>query len=175
MIITALDLEMNQPSNKIIQIGAVIGDLKTGEILSSLSLIINPHETLNPDIIKLTGILQEDVDAGTDLEIAYEALKNIHIGAKSFINPLTWGGGDSQFLRDQLKMNDEKWCFGRRWIDAKTVFISYCMANDLKFYGGLGKSLIKLGLKFDGQKHSALDDARNTFIIYRELLKRIKN
>jgi hypothetical protein len=33
-LIVALDLELNQPSGRIVQIGAVLGNVRTGEIVS---------------------------------------------------------------------------------------------------------------------------------------------
>jgi len=66
-IFTSLDLEMAQPSKKIIQIGAVVGNIVTGEILEKLSIIVNPKEQLTEFIINLTGITQEDVNNGVTL------------------------------------------------------------------------------------------------------------
>lgn len=169
-IFTSLDLEMNQPSGKIISVGAVVGNILSGEILGSMHAFVNPQETLAPFIITLTGIKQEDVDgAGTLLE-AYKQLRAMHLSHEAFMNPITWGGGDSETLRAQLP-SDIEWIFGRRWIDAKTLFISYRLANGLPIQSGLSKSMAKLGLAFEGQKHNAKDDALNTFRIYCEMLK----
>lgn len=170
---------MNQPSGKIIQIGAVVGDVGTGEIVEELSIFVNPKECLSQYIIDLTGINQKDVDLGLPLLSAYEELKKIHSKYQSFINPICWGGGDSLELLNQIKLEnpnfkDADWCFGRRWVDVKTVFISYRLGNKNKFQGGLAKSMTKLGLKFQGKKHNAKDDAKNTFLMYCELIKRFK-
>ena len=95
-IFTSLDLEMNnKEGKKIIQIGAVVGNITTGEILETLSIIVNPKEQLTDFIIGLTGITQNDVDNGVTLEEAYLKLKEMHLRHKSFINCITWGGGDS--------------------------------------------------------------------------------
>ena len=129
-IFTALDLEMNQPSGTIIQVGACVGNIQTGEILETLSVFVNPKEKLSDFIIDLTGITQEDVNNGVTLEEAYLKLKEMHLRHKSFTNAITWGGGDSKELLDQLGMDqeDERWCFGRRWIDAKDgiCFLEIC-------------------------------------------------
>jgi len=176
-IFTSLDLEMAQPSCKIIQIGACVGNIRTGEILEKLSVFVNPNEELTPFIINLTGIRQEDVDNGYTLEEAYGILKEMHVRHKSFVNPATWGGGDNQELFKQLKTenpNFEGWCFGRRWIDAKTLFVSWRFANGRPIQGGLAKSMLKVGLKFEGRKHNATDDSVNTFHMYRRLLELLK-
>lgn len=176
-IFTALDLELNQPSRAIISIGAVVGNITTGEILEKFHVFVNPHETLDPFIIELTKIQQADVDGGYSLEDAYLLLKAVHEKHNSFINPVTWGGGDSQELRDQLEKknpNFEGWCFGRRWIDTKTLFVSHRLAGQKPIQGGLAKSMTKVGLAFKGQKHNAMDDALNTFVMYRTMLQLFK-
>lgn len=189
-IFTSIDLEMNQPSRKIIQIGAIVGNIATGEILERFSVFVNPKEKLSEKIIKLTKITQKDVDNGFTLEEAYNQLRALHEKHNSFINPLTWGGGDSQELLNQLrkpliykilvllglKHNIELgWCFGRRWVDVKTLFVSWRFLNGKPIQGGLAKSMLKVGLKFQGQKHNATDDAENTFHIYRKMLSLFKS
>ena len=176
-IFTSLDLEMNQPSGIIIQIGAVVGNISTGEILETLSIFVNPKEQLSEFIIGLTGITQAQVDNGVTLEEAYLKLREMHLRNKSWINAVTWGGGDTKELLDQLGMDqeDENWCFGRRWIDAKTLFVSWRIANGQPIQGGLAKSMLKVGLRFQGRKHNATDDSVNTFLMYRAMLEKLKD
>ena len=177
MKLTCLDLEMNQPSGKIIQIGAVVGDTMSGVISQRLRIYVNPGEPITEFITGLCGITQEQIDnEGVSLEAAYNVLKDFHNKHATFINPLTWGGGDSQELYDQLDPDARKdWCFGRRWIDAKTVMVSRMIAKqDRVESGGLNSSMKKLGLKFQGRKHDAQDDAENTFKIYYHMLQMIR-
>ena len=176
MNVLSLDLEMNQPSGSIIQVGYVIGNLQTSEIFTEKEFIIKIPEVINPRITTLTGITQAGVDQGVSLLEAYDHLVEDHHKYKCFMNPLVWGGGDHPVLIRQLKdkVPEIKNIFGRRWIDAKTVFISYRIANNLKIQSGLAKSLTKLGLFFEGKKHTAKDDAKNTFRIYIALLKKLK-
>lgn len=176
-IFTSLDLEMNQPSKKIIQIGAVIGNISTGQVLDRISVFVNPSEHLNPAITQLTKITQQDVDNGLTLEEAYRKLQRMHENYESFINAITWGGGDSQELVSQLMSENpffEGWCFGRRWIDAKTLYVSWRLANGQPIQGGLAKSMTKVGLNFKGQKHNALHDAENTFFMYLKMLEKLR-
>jgi inhibitor of KinA sporulation pathway (predicted exonuclease) len=179
----SLDLELNTPPPKlrngvdtpppIIQVGAVIGNLETGKILHRFSEFVNPESTLYPEITKLTKIKQEDVDNAHTLDVVYWLLAQEHLRYDCFINCITWGGGDTEALRKEMKLpiEDERWKFGRRWIDAKTLYVSYRWANNKDMAGGLAKALTHLGLKFEGRRHNAVDDAYNTFEIYRCLLK----
>lgn len=177
MKLTSLDLELNQPSGKIIQIGAVIGDTQTGEITQRLRVYVDPQEPLSEFIIQLTGITEADIkEKGVTLKEAYLQLKDFHLRHSSFINPLTWGGGDSQEVFDQLTSEDRvDWPFGRRWVDAKTLYVSECIARGLPVQGGLSKVMTKYNMKFNGRKHDAQDDAENTFRLYHEMLVRIRN
>jgi inhibitor of KinA sporulation pathway (predicted exonuclease) len=179
----SLDLEMNQPSGSIIQIGAVVGDIETKKILEKLSVVVNPKEQISNYIINLTGITQEQVDNGVDLYTAYLRLIDLIARHRTFVNPITWGGGDSEELKKQVYSyciennitQPESWCFGRRWIDVKTIFVSLRFANRQQIQGGLARSMIKLGLKFNGRKHNAADDAENTFHMYCAILEKLKH
>jgi inhibitor of KinA sporulation pathway (predicted exonuclease) len=175
LIVTSLDLELNKSGNKttsIIQIGAIVGNLSTGEILERVNLIVNPQEPLDPFIIKLTGITQEQVDSGIPLKEAYSILSNVHTKHGSLRNCVTWGGGDNQELRSQLGLNEQNFIFGRRWIDVKTIYQSYRMSQDMKIQAGLKKACHNMGLLFKGPAHDALQDAENTFNLYIHLLKK---
>jgi inhibitor of KinA sporulation pathway (predicted exonuclease) len=165
----AIDLELNQPSNTIIQLGWAIGNIKSGEIVETGSNIVYTTETINPEIVALTKITDEQIAQGVSLVDAYNTMMASCERWDCFINPITWGGGDSQLLKEQLP-TDIVWKLGRRWIDAKTVYCSWRLAHFEEPAGGLAKALTKLGLAFQGRKHNAVDDAVNTFRIYRRLL-----
>ena len=176
MKLTCLDLEMNQPSGKIVQIGAVIGDTQTGEIVDRIRIYVNPGEPIAEFITELCGITQQQIDTqGVSLETAYSQLKKFHKTA-NFINPVSWGGGDSQEIYDQLSEDArQSWCFGRRWIDAKTVFVSQMIAHQNRVESsGLATSMKRVGLQFVGRQHDAQDDAENTFKIYYHMLQLVR-
>lgn len=166
--VIALDLEMNQPSGAIIQIGAAVGSMKSGRVIETFSVLTRAPEPLNPEIEKLTGITQAALDeCGVALAQGYEQLLAFVRQHKPFINPLTWGGGDSQELREQLRMNDERWCFGRRWIDVKTLHVVSCLAAGIHPAGGLKSTMRKhYKMNFEGRAHDAKDDAVNTFRLF---------
>jgi len=173
-IFTFIDLELAQPSRKLIQLGAVVGNIKTGQVLERLSVFVNPHEQLSEFIINLTGITQEQVDTGTTLEKMYEQLCSLHKKHGSYRNFVQWGSGDSECIREQMGLNGEVFIGGRRTIDVKTIFIAWRLSQGEKLQSGLAKSLVKLGLKFEGTKHNALSDAENTFRIFMALQKKFR-
>jgi inhibitor of KinA sporulation pathway (predicted exonuclease) len=97
-LLVSLDLELNQPSRRIIQIGAVVGNIRTGEIVSQFDSKVSPDEELSPAIAKLTKIKQEEVNEAPKLREAYESLKRWldPFASERVLNPITWGGGDTR-------------------------------------------------------------------------------
>lgn len=178
----SLDLEMEQPNQEIIQIGACVGNIKTGEILGTYRAYCTPSEPLSPFIIQLTGITQETMDIhGKPLVEAYKGLIQFRNQfANVNCNAMTWGGGDTLELKQQVVRAYDigkvfPWPLGRRWIDIKTWFQFRQLVKDGKQQSGLAKALIKCGLNFKGRKHDAMDDAVNTFRIAYALVLEFKS
>jgi inhibitor of KinA sporulation pathway (predicted exonuclease) len=165
----SLDLELNQPTESIIQVGAAVFDIFSGEIKETIRVYVSlpSSEELSPFITKLTGITKEDLETkGVSLKEAYKNLVNLHTKYSCQKNLITWGGGDSQLLeRDLRLLAEDQYAFGRRWIDVKTAHQFYCMRHGISTRGGLAKSLTRVGLRFKGKKHDAMDDAINTALL----------
>lgn len=161
------DLEMNQPSNKIIQIGACIGNIHTGEILKEYSFFINPGEQITPYITQLTGVTQEMVESSPhSVESAWMAIEPDLRSLNVNYSPITWGGGDLRTLRQQLPERTAEqlpYRIGRREMDVKTLVQFRAIYQNKHLQGGLAKQMVRDGLHFKGTKHDALDDAKNTF------------
>lgn len=169
----SLDLEMNQPSGLIIQIGVCIGNLQTSEVLYRNDWIVNPGEPLDPRIVALTGISEETIATrGVPMAQAYDELKKANRSFDCYVNPIVWGGGDSVELRSQCDGKD--WPFGHRFFDMKTLWQWKCMQEGRPTQGGLAKSMTKMGLNFQGRKHDANDDAFNTFRVACFLMNGVK-
>ena len=172
------------PSRKIIEIGIAVGDTDSNEIIEEKNWLIKIDEPITEFITDLTGINDKMLEEnGIELVDAYQELMECMKNHMPFMNPLVWGGGDVDHLLKQVSVL-EQWPFiaakygehpfGRRIIDAKTLYVSWRIANGFMPAGGLAKSLTKFGIAFEGKKHRAMDDARNTFIIYCEMLKMLK-
>lgn len=175
MKILSLDLELNKDPVEIIQLGMCVGETDTGEILETVGCFIKISTPVHPYIETLTGITDADLATGgtiADALASMTALKNRH---DCYCNSLQWGGGDTDALKNAVVASGAWtvgcWPFGHRYIDAKTVFQTWQLANGQKMQAGLAKSLGKVGLKFEGRKHNAIDDSVNTFRIYHKLLQ----
>lgn len=104
--IVCMDLEMNQPSGRIIELGAVVGDTETGEVVDSLRCLVNPGEPISPYITELTGISDSDVAGGMGVVDAYEALVAMCSKWGACRTLYTWGGGDSAELKKQIESDN---------------------------------------------------------------------
>jgi inhibitor of KinA sporulation pathway (predicted exonuclease) len=177
-IFCALDLEFNQQedaqgnrSSKIIQIGICIGNIFTSAIYEKRRWYVNIDEALNPRIVRLTGVTEDHLSRmGMPLDRAYKELCSVLAFYDCERNPITWGGNDGAELRRQLGLSEDEFVFGRCFFDMRTVLQWYCLSRGIKKQSGLAKSMLKVGLKFDGRKHDAMDDASNTFRIACKLL-----
>lgn len=186
MIRWALDLELEQPSTnpqtpdsllseaKIIQIGVVFFNVKTGEVLESKKWYININVKLSEFIKKLTGITQTEINSGTDIATAYEELLILIKKHNAITQPVTWGSGDLWALRKEVLLTDKKWTLGTGEMNVKALYQLYAQINGLKYRGGLESSMNRLGLTFQGRAHDALVDADNTRLMLMALLKAFK-
>lgn len=170
----ALDLEMNQPSGRIIQVGAAIGQVgQTAPYFTVRQWLINPGEPIAPEITALTGIS----DALLEAEAVPLCQVALELGAliqeyNPFVNPVTWGGGDSALLLDCFRSAGIDFPhFGRRWIDIKTWHVMKELSRGVSPAGGLRKAMAKYGLQFQGLPHRADVDAFNTLRLFFKMLE----
>ena len=185
--IMVLDCEFNQPSKKTIQIGAAVYDVRTAALHGTLDIYVNPGEPISQYITDLTGIRDRDVQNAPDIVEAWAMLKDFHAKHKAFRNPLVWGSGvrnDSLALYEEVRgaMCEKKGTLfedfeenfmGWRVIDAKTLYVSLQLFEDGQYAGGLADSMKRMGLVFEGDKHRALTDAKNTFTIWYSLTRKM--
>lgn len=170
-----IDLELNQPSGKIIEIGIAIGN--TEGILQNTHWYVDPGEPIDESIVELTGITDEVIEMdSTPLHVVAEQLTTIFATYEPFPNPVQWGGMDAHLLRKEFLLQGIDFrLFGRREIDVKTLYTYLQIARGRSITGGLKGCMDRYGMKFFGTPHRALDDARNTLEFYFTLLRRQQN
>jgi len=179
----ALDLELNNssdgstPSPSIIQIGVAIGsarELPNEWIVKKWYVKVN--EPIYPFITDLTGITNEDISqfGMTHYDIGQE-LSRLIKDNDVFVNPVTWGGGDSTELKNEFdKHGIEFKHFGRRWVDVKTWYVMRMLANGKKPSGGLSSAMGVYKMQFEGKAHRADVGDYNTLRLFFEILKQQK-
>lgn len=176
----ALDLEYNQPSRTIIQVGVSIGSSGQSEAeFLTRKWYLSTEERIHPDIVKLTGITDDDIrDQGVGSQQCAAELSHLLQTKDVFVNPVTWGGGDSNDLVDRFQRDGAPFPhFGRRWIDVKTFATYLSMSHpsgSRSTSGGLSSIMGRYKLQFKGQPHRADADAFNTLRLFFKLLERQK-
>ena len=171
----ALDLELNQPSGRIIQVGVAIGKADYRfENYFTKKWYIDPLEPIDQFIIDLTGITDGDIRANAvSHETVARELGELIKEHKCFVNPVTWGGGDSvELLQEFSKQCVDFPHFGRRWIDTKTFYTLLMFAKSKKPSGGLASAMGAFKLHFKGTAHRADVDAANTLALFFKLIDR---
>lgn len=169
----ALDLEMNQPSQKVIQVGVAIGNVLEG-VISTHSWFVDPDEPIDEFITQLTGIDDEKIlQSSVSLSEVASELGGLIVKHSCFVNPVQWGGGDAKKLLSEFKLAGADFrYFGRRELDVKTVCGYLAMVEGRKPSGGLKSYLGKYGMEFRGTPHNAEDDAKNTLELWFCLMRR---
>lgn len=169
----SLDAEYNQPSRKLIQIGAAVFNPRNAALIDRLDLYVNPGEPITPEITYLTGITDKDVENAMNVRQAYEELKKFHKKNKCFKNPLVWGSGvrnDSLAIWQETGLTEDNF-MGFRVLDVKTIYQSVAIFESEQYAGSLKDSMKRLGLEFEGDAHRALTDAMNTFKLWYYLMR----
>lgn len=176
----ALDLELNNapnnatPNPKIIQVGIAIGtwDHYAEDQIIKHKWYLDPEEPIYPFITELTGITDEDIkNKSVSWELMARQLGSLIDQYKPFLNPITWGGGDSRELLDEFKRREISFpYFGHRWVDVKTWYVLHRLAKGQSATGGLRSAMGNYKLHFQGETHRADDDALNTLRLFFKIL-----
>jgi len=179
----ALDLELNNaqdgstPNPKIIQVGVAIGSARENpKEWITKKWYVKINDPIYPFITDLTGITTQDIQqfGMTHYDIGQELSRLIKEN-DVFVNPVTWGGGDSTELKYEFDTHGIEFKhFGRRWIDVKTWYALKMFASGKRPSGGLSSAMGVYKLQFEGKAHRADVDAYNTLRLFFEILKRQK-
>lgn len=142
-----------------IEVGAVIASAQ-GEVLVEFQRFVRPtiHTTLTPFCLALTHITQADVDGAQEWP-AVAAELGAFAQAHGVATWGSWGRYDAnQIQSDCARHEIPNPLAGIEHLNLKGLFAK---RRDIKQVG-LSSALRILKLKFDGQHHRGIDDARNT-------------
>lgn len=169
-LVWAFDLEMNQPSGLIIELGGCIGDISTGEIVDTFSHLTQIPELLNPYITQLTTITSDMMQQSIPLDEAYADMKKRLDKYHPLHMPITWGSGDLWALKKQVSKPIKI----RTELNLKCVHQALQLSKGLPIKGGLATAMAGYGLQFTGVPHRAMDDAINTFLLASKINQGLK-
>lgn len=177
----SIDLELNQPTNKIIQIGAVAYDTDKGRV-SSFSRYVDPGETINWKHVLNTGQTldallpsyfptewflrkQSSCDALTEF---WQWVKDVQCG-KKFIQ---WGSGDLKCLLAESQ--GLGYPTHIRTLDLKMVYqFIWQPSARLQKNSGLSSACREIGTATPLHAHDAFYDAEATGILFLKIFKQV--
>ena len=180
MRVIAVDLELNQPSTKIIQIGAICFRPESGEVIETFNQLVNPQELIFPEIVSLTGIRDDAVAQMPTIPKAAQKLRSFKERLQISPIGIVWGAGLTNDIRKIFDDAEIETPFASRIIDVKGVFQMLANASGSKMRQrvGLGKACEVLRIGWDsrfGEQHHALADAYNTMRVYLFLSKCLRD
>jgi inhibitor of KinA sporulation pathway (predicted exonuclease) len=172
----SLDLELNNKQDgttpKIIEVGVAFGSPVRPEEITRYNWYLNPEEKITDFITQLTGITDEIIqEKAVSHETVAEELGALILTWQCFANPIVWGQGDADELKNEFRERNIKFpFFGRRIFDVKTLCVFQQMVQGKSSGGGLRRCMNSYGLQFEGEPHRAAVDATNTLRFFFYLL-----
>lgn len=144
---------------EIIEIGAVMADAKTLEVVDEFSTFVRPvrNPQLTAFCTELTSIVQEQVDDAPTFSEAIAALNQWTDKYPGYLF-CSWGGYDRNQITRECRSNSIAYPLGSNHINLKECF-SDRLNSRRKF--GMAGALKKVGIPLDGTHHRGIDDARN--------------
>ena len=158
---------------EIIEFGCALLDKRGRAIERTWQQYVRPqcHPQLTDFCTELTGIKQAQVAAAPLFPQALEAFRDT-FGIRGGNEPrfASWGNYDRNILADDCRKHALDYPFRRRnHVNLKAEAVG---ALGLEKRMGVSRTLKAIGLEFEGQPHSGVDDAWNTGRIVLEMLKR---
>lgn len=178
----AVDLELNQPSNKIIQLGASAFDTDVGEI-AKFNEYCDPGEPINwgykcSETQTLGELLGPKFPRDTHMQPCtiyvlrrfWKWCKDNELG-KKFVQ---WGGGDMEIIFKECRGHNVRYPNHIYPINVKQMY-KYVWQPASKFpkAHGLQSASHCMNSKFLGQAHNAADDAFNTGWVFMKMYNEV--
>jgi inhibitor of KinA sporulation pathway (predicted exonuclease) len=143
---------------EIIEIGAVLVEGDTLRPVEEFQTFVRPviHTRLTPFCVKLTSIVQADVDSAPEIAAAISALRTFIAGRDVLFG--SWGDYDRAQLAREAIRHGLALPLGEHHFNMKQAFNERVGGHKRR---GVGQALSYVGLCFDGTAHRGIDDARN--------------
>ena len=144
---------------EIIEIGAVIADVKSLQPIDEFQTFVRPvrHPSLTTFCRELTGIEPSDVDSAVGFAEAMSRLTALMADYDEAVF-CSWGEYDRRQFERDCTFHNVDWPFGCRHVNLKK---RYSDRFGLKRGQGFGAALSNHNLTFEGRPHRGIDDARN--------------
>jgi inhibitor of KinA sporulation pathway (predicted exonuclease) len=170
--------EISRREMEIIEIGAVMLEANTLEVVSEFQTFIKPvrYPILTDFCRQLTSITQQQVDNAPLYRIAIANFKQWLDRYSNFIFG-SWGDYDRQQLKQDCNFHSLPYPINSEHINLKKMFSK---SQGFSYTHGMAKALELAGIELKGIHHRGIDDARNIarlmpYILGRKLLTNVSS
>ena len=163
-----MDLECNQPSQKIIEIGAVRLTRNFEIDTDTFQRFVNPNEPIASEIATLCGFSDIEINLIGTAEALAHANRCFYEWATAKTKNVilaSWGNFDTSELHAQ----DPKCQFRRKSLDIKSIAAWEMARWGLKATNSLSASCGAFSVAVQNPPHRALPDARTTALLLQEM------
>lgn len=173
MRMVIFDLEMTQPANQIIQIGAVAVDTNHMSIKPIFNRFCHPGDLPGDEITLLTGITRQNVMDACPLSAVLDDFWDV---VPKHGKTLAAWGGDWDVLLEAC----QRYKVGFEWphrYDIKqfvNLYDHFCSMGNARLKRGLGAAMVAHELEFEGAAHNAFDDAYNTARLFLDVVLKLQ-
>lgn len=152
--------------HEIIEIGLVVLDNETKQVIQKDSLIIKPeYSEISPFCTELTTLTQEFVESqGISFREACEILKEKYRSHKRIWG--SWGNYDKNQMNKDCRNKGVKYPFSDLHYNLKPLF-SFAMGIDREL--GLENAMKHMNIPFEGTQHRGVDDAYNVGLLVEKM------
>ncbi|PWU06310.1 MAG: exonuclease [Verrucomicrobia bacterium] len=161
------DSSLPREEMEIIEIGAVMVDAQTMEIVSEFQSFIRPvrHPQLTDFCKEMTSINQNDVDKAPGF---LEVIENFQKWLSDFDNYdfCSWGYYDKNQLEKDCQFHGIPSPIQAVHRNLKVEFSEFL---GIKKSYGMSKALARIGINLEGTHHRGIDDARNIAKIFKHI------
>ena len=161
--------EYGYKHREVIALGACILDLKTLEISKNFNKICKPIKSeISEYCTRITGITKEQAENGEDFEVMCKHLMNEF---NSKLYPCAAWGVDNEKMYQECRDKECKYPFTNQYVN---ISLMYSILTGKPHNNGLERSLLELGLKFEGDKHNPYWDSYNAAKILKYLMEKCR-
>jgi 3'-5' exoribonuclease 1 len=154
------DRSISRRQMEIIEIGAVMVDLRDRRVISEFQHFVRPvrHPQLTPFCRQLTTITQADVDAAPTFPSVLQAMQTWLATQPSPVRFASWGAYDKHQFKQDCTFHRVSYPFLGEHLNLKQIFAA---TIDRHRPWPMILALEHCGLPLQGTHHRGIDDARN--------------
>lgn len=157
---------------EIVEIAAIKVEVSHNKarVIDSFQSFVKPvfHKKITKKLHKLLSFTEQDLQNAPGYD---KALSAFYAWAGDDVIYVSWGHDEDMIYTNNMK----HYLFDYSSMDCLDLQFIYDMHNDKKLRTGLKTALQEQNYTFEGQQHTALDDAKNMLPLFQQYLQDIRS